>query len=167
MAIPILDEVNSDTYGVYVINGQLLEYHFVDPNEKKSQDYINALRSMASKYHGKVNFVWINATKFGDHAKALNLVEEKWPSFIVQNLELQSKYPYDWSKDVEAAAVSSMVADYLDDKLMPKLKSLPHRPRMRTHLHWSASGLKRSSLMTARMSLSNSMHLGMSDVSSW
>ena len=80
---------------------------------------------MASKHRSKINFVWINATKFGDHAKTLDLAEAKWPSFVVQNSESQLKYPYDQSKVVEAAAVSAMVANYLDGKLMPKLKGQP------------------------------------------
>ena len=125
LAIPILGEVNGDTYDIYVTSGWPLAYLFVDPSEKKTQDYIDALKPVASKHRGKVNFVWIDATKFGDHAKALNLAEAKWPSFVVQNLESQLKYPYDQSKDVEAAAVSVMVADYLDGKLMPKLESQP------------------------------------------
>ena len=125
LAIPILGEVNGDTYDIYVTSGRPLAYLFVDPSEKKPQDYIDALNPVASKHRGKVNFVWIDATKFGDHAKALNLAEAKWPSFVVQNLESQLKYPYDQSRDIEAAAVSVMVADYLDGKLMPKLKSQP------------------------------------------
>jgi len=125
LAMPILGEVNGDTYNIYVTSGRPLAYLFVDPSEEKSQTYIDALKPIASKYHGKVNFVWIDSTKFGDHAKALNLAEAKWPSFVIQNLEQQLKYPYDQSKDVEPAAVSAMVADYLDGKLVPKLKSEP------------------------------------------
>ena len=102
-----------------------MAYLFVDPNEKKTQDYIDTLKPMASKHRSKISFVWINTTKFGDHAKTLDLTEAKWPSFVVQNSESQLKYPYDQSKVVEAAAVSAMVADYLDGKLMPKLKGQP------------------------------------------
>ncbi|KAL4075823.1 thioredoxin-like protein [Scleroderma citrinum] len=125
LAIPIIGEVNGETYGVYVVSGRPLAYLFVDPNDEKSQTYIDALKPVASKFRGKVNFCWIDATKFGDHAKALNLVDAKWPSFVVQDLERQLKYPYDQSKDVEPAAVSALVADYLDGKLTPKLKSQP------------------------------------------
>ncbi|KAI6105545.1 thioredoxin-like protein [Pisolithus sp. B1] len=125
LAIPIIGEVNGDTYSIYVASGQPLAYLFVDPNDEKSQVYIEALKPVASKYRGKINFVWIDATKFGDHAKALNLVEPKWPSFVIQDLQLQLKYPYDQSKEVEPTTVSVMVTDYLDGKLQPKLKSQP------------------------------------------
>lgn len=125
LSIPLLGEVNGDTYAVYATNGKPLAYLFVDPTDEKSQDYIDSLRPVASKYRGKVNFVWIDATKFGDHAKALNLAEPKWPSFVVQDLQKQLKYPYDQDKPVEPETVSAMVADYVDGKLLPKLKSQP------------------------------------------
>ena len=90
---------------IRMISMSPVAYLFVDPSENKTQGYIDALKPVASKHRGKVNFVWIDATKFGDHTKALNLAEAKWPNFVVQNLESQLKYPYDQSKDVEAAAV--------------------------------------------------------------
>ncbi|KAF9222009.1 protein disulfide isomerase [Gyrodon lividus] len=125
LAIPLLGEVNGDTYAIYALSGKPLAYLFVDPADEKSQGHIDSLRSVASKYHGKVNFVWIDATKFGDHAKALNLAEPKWPSFVIQDLQQQMKYPYDQDKAVEPEAISTMVADYVDGKLSPKLKSQP------------------------------------------
>ncbi|KAG6332961.1 hypothetical protein ID866_6135 [Astraeus odoratus] len=125
LAIPIIGEVNGDTYTIYVTSGLPLAYLFVDPEDEKSRTYIDALKPVASKYRGKVNFVWIDATKFVDHAKALNLAEAKWPSFVIQDLRLQLKYPYDQNKEVEPAAVSAMVTEYLDGKLAPKLKSQP------------------------------------------
>ncbi|KAG1755646.1 thioredoxin-like protein [Suillus lakei] len=101
LSVPILGEVNGETYAMYAGSAKPLAYL------------------------AKINFVWIDATKFGDHAKALNLAEPKWPSFVIQSLDDQLKYPYDQSKPVEAEAVSAMVAEYLDGKLLPKLKSQP------------------------------------------
>jgi protein disulfide-isomerase A1 len=83
------------------------------------------VKPIAAKYKSKMNFVWIDAVKFGDHAKALNLAEAKWPSFVVQDLGKQLKYPLDQSKEVTAAAVESWVKRYLDGELQPELKSQP------------------------------------------
>ena len=165
LAIPILGEVNGDTYEIYVTSGWPLAYLFVDPNEKKSQDYIDALKPVASKHCGKVNFVWIDATKFGDHTKALNPIEEKWPSFVVYNSESQLKYPYDQSKDVEAAAVSAMVANYLDSKLMPELKSQPV-PETQDESVFTLV-CKQFDEVIFDDSKDVFMCLGMSDISSW
>lgn len=125
LSVPIIGEVNGETYSMYASSGKPLAYLFVDPTDEKSDEYIAALKPVAVKYRGEINFVWIDATKFGDHAKALNLAEPKWPSFVIQSLEDQLKYPYDQSKPVEVEAVSTMVADYVAGKLAPKLKSQP------------------------------------------
>lgn len=125
LAVPILGEVNGETYAMYSESGKPIAYLFLDPADQKSDEMIAALKPVAAKYRGEVNFVWIDATKFGDHAKALNLAEPKWPSFVIQSLEDQLKYPYDQSKPVEAEAVSVMVGEYVAGKLLPKLKSQP------------------------------------------
>lgn len=125
LAIPIFGEVNGETYGMYVGSAKPLAYLFLDPADAKSDETVAALKPVATKYHGQINFVWIDASKFGEHAKALNLAQPKWPSFVIQNLDNQLKYPYDQSKPVEAEAVSAMVDEYLTGKLLPKLKSQP------------------------------------------
>ncbi|KAG1907137.1 thioredoxin-like protein [Suillus fuscotomentosus] len=125
LAIPILGEVNGETYAMYAGSGKPIGYLFLDPTDEKKDETLAVLKPVAAKYRGKIHFVWIDATKFGDHAKALNLAEPKWPSFVIQNLEDQLKYPYDQSKPIEAEAVSAMVGEYLAGKLLPKLKSQP------------------------------------------
>ncbi|KAG2141741.1 thioredoxin-like protein [Suillus bovinus] len=125
LAIPILGEVNGETYAMYAGSGKPIAYLFLDPTDGKKDETIAALKPVAAKYRGKVNFVWLDATKFGDHAKALNLAEPKWPSFVIQNIEEQLKYPYDQNKPLEAEAVSAMVGEYLAGTLPPKLKSQP------------------------------------------
>lgn len=72
-----------------------------------------------------MNFVWIDAVKFGDHGRALNLLETKWPSFVIQDLAKQLKYPLDQSKDVTPELASTWIEQYLDGKLEPSLKSEP------------------------------------------
>lgn len=125
LAIPILGEVNGETFALYATSSKPLAYLFLDPTDEKSEETIAVLKPVAAKYRSEMNFVWIDATKFGEHAKALNLAEPKWPSFVIQKLEDQLKYPYDQNKPVEAEAISAMVGDYLAGKLLPKLKSQP------------------------------------------
>jgi len=125
LAIPIIDEVSSENYQVYAQSGKPLAYLFIDPTDEKKDEYINALKPVAEEFKSKVNFVWIDAIKFGDHAKALNLQESKWPSFVVQDLVQQLKYPFDQSKEVTAAAASEWVSAFVKGELQPQLKSQP------------------------------------------
>jgi len=125
LAIPVIDEVSGENYAVYAGSPKPLAYLFLDPTLEDKEAHIAAIKPIAAKYKSKVNFVWIDAVKFGDHAKALNLGEAKWPAFVVQDLEKQLKYPYDQSKDVTPEGVSDWVEQYLDGKLQPQLKSQP------------------------------------------
>lgn len=125
LAVPILDQVNADNYQVYAQSGKPLAYLFLDPSDAKKDEYLELVRPVAAKYKGKVNFVWIDAIQFGDHAKSLNLNEAKWPAFVVQDLGKQLKYPYDQSKALDAADIDALVEGYLDGKIEPSLKSQP------------------------------------------
>jgi protein disulfide-isomerase A1 len=125
LAVPVIDEVNGENYGLYAASAKPLAYLFVDPSLDETEAHIAAIKPVAAKFKGKVNFVWIDAIKFGDHAKALNLIEAKWPAFVVQDLEKQLKYPYDQLKDVTAEGVEHWVKEYVAGNLLPQLKSQP------------------------------------------
>lgn len=125
LSIPILGEVNADNYAVYAGSEKPLAYLFVDPADEKLEEHIAALKPVAAENRGKVNFVWIDAAKFGDHAKALNLVEAQWPSFVIQDLTKQLKYPLDQSAPVTSERVKTMLELFNSGKLEPSLKSQP------------------------------------------
>ncbi|KAF8914643.1 protein disulfide isomerase [Mucidula mucida] len=125
LSVPIIDEVSSENYAVYAQSTKPLAYLFLDPTAEDKEAQIAGIKPIAAKYKSKMNFVWIDAIKFGDHAKALNLNEAKWPSFVVQDLEKQLKYPFDQSKEVTPEVAEDWVQQYLDGKLVPELKSQP------------------------------------------
>lgn len=125
LSIPVIDEVNGENYAVYAQSSKPLAYLFLDPTDEKKDDYINEVKPIASKHKGKINFVWIDAVKFGDHAKALNLAEPKWPSFVIQDISKQLKYPLDQETIVNAESVSKFVEKFNLGELEPQLKSEP------------------------------------------
>lgn len=125
LSVPIIDEVNAENYQTYSSSKKPLAYLFLDPTAEDKEAQIAAVKPIAAKYKSKMNFVWIDAVKYGDHGKALNLVESKWPAFVVQDLDKQHKYPFDQDKDVTPQAVDDLVSDFLAGKLKPTLKSQP------------------------------------------
>ena len=125
LSIPILDEVGAENYQTYAQSGKPLAYLFVDPTDEKHDENLAKIKPLAEKYRGKLNFVWIDAIKYADHARALNLVEPKWPSFVIQDLQKQLKYPLDQSKDYTVEDAAEQVALFLENKLEPQLKSQP------------------------------------------
>jgi protein disulfide-isomerase A1 len=122
-SVPLVDEVNADNYQAYASSGLPLAYLFLDATDETRDEHIAYLRPLAKAHKGKLNFVWIDAVKFADHAKALNLHEAKWPAFVVQDLSEQLKYPLDQNEVVTESTVSSWVTEYLAGNLKPQLKS--------------------------------------------
>lgn len=125
LSIPIIDQVNGDNYAVYAGSGKPLAYLFIDPTDEKREELLNLVKPVAARYKDKVNFVWIDAIQYGDHAKALNLHEPKWPSFVVQDLQKQLKYPFDQEKEITTDALDAQIAQFIAGKLEPSLKSEP------------------------------------------
>lgn len=125
LSVPTIDEVNAENYMVYAQSGKPLAYVFLDPTDSRRDEIIETVKPIAAENRGHINFVWIDAIKFGDHAKALNLPEAKWPSFVVQDLTKQLKYPLDQSKDFTAENVKEWIDLFNAGKLEPQLKSQP------------------------------------------
>jgi len=125
LSIPVIDEVNAENYMTYAQSGKPLAYLFVDPTSETKNEFIERVRPIAVEYKAKVNFVWIDAIKFSDHAKALNLPESVWPSLVIQDLENQLKYPVDQNTEITTAVVKDWVESFVAGKLEPTLKSQP------------------------------------------
>jgi len=123
--VPLLDEVSQDNYGVYAESGLPLAYLFIAEDDSKREQYLADLKPIAQKHKGKINFVTIDAVKFVEHGKALNLDGEKFPAFVIQNLEKQLKYPLSQDKELTVSAISAHADQYVAGKLEPILKSEP------------------------------------------
>ncbi|KAI0027357.1 thioredoxin-like domain-containing protein [Vararia minispora EC-137] len=125
LAIPLMGEVNAENYMVYAQSGKPLAYLFIDPTDEKKDEVIASIKPVAAEHKGHINFVSIDAIKFGDHAKALNLAEPKWPSFVIQDLSQQLKYPFDQEKAITTESIKEFAAAFAAGKLEPQLKSQP------------------------------------------
>lgn len=124
-AVPLLDEVGGENYATYAQSGLPLAYLFLDPTDSKKDSIMAEITPIAKKFKGKVNFVWIDAVKYAEHAKSLNLPEAKWPAFVVDDMPNSLKYPLEQASDLAASAVSTLVESFLSGSLQPKLKSDP------------------------------------------
>lgn len=101
-----------------------LAYIFAETAEERDQ-LADELRPLAKKLKGSINIATIDAAAFGAHAGNLNLDPEKFPSFAIQDVLENKKYPYDQSKKMTAKDVSEFVQDVLDGKIEPSIKSEP------------------------------------------
>ncbi|KAH8921326.1 protein disulfide isomerase [Atractiella rhizophila] len=126
-SVPVFDEISPDNFAVYAEAGIPLAYVFADTNGdveglKKIKEEI---RPVAQEFRGKLNLVYIDAVKFVDHAKSLNLLQTNWPSFAIQDISEGLKYPMSQSTTLSAKSVKDFVSDYLAGKIAPSIKSEP------------------------------------------
>jgi len=122
-SIPLLDEISGENYPTYSASGLPLAYLFLDPTADDKEAQINAIKPVATKHKGAVNFVWIDALKFVDHAKSLNLKGDKWPAFVIQDMANGLKFPLESTPSF--ATVDDFVGKYVTGGLRPSLKSEP------------------------------------------
>ncbi|KAI0482933.1 protein disulfide-isomerase [Xylariaceae sp. FL0804] len=121
---PLVGEVGPETYSDYMSAGIPLAYIFAEtPEERKELG--DALKPVAEKYRGKINFATIDAKSFGAHAGNLNLPTDKFPSFAIQETVKNQKFPFDTEKDITAETIGSFVEDFSAGKVEPSLKSEP------------------------------------------
>lgn len=123
-SVPLLDEISPENFGMYAEQGLPIAYLFVDPEDMDTlQGLVSDLTPLAKELKGKVNFVYIDAVKFIDHGKSLNLPGDKWPAFVVQDLAEQTKYPYTGVPD--KAGVEAFMKKFVAGEIQPSIKSAP------------------------------------------
>ncbi|KAI1279057.1 thioredoxin-like domain-containing protein [Xylaria sp. FL0933] len=121
---PLVGEVGPETYSDYMSAGIPLAYIFAEtPEERKELG--EALKPLAEKYRGKINFATIDAKAFGAHAGNLNLPTDKFPSFAIQETVKNQKFPFDIEKEITVENIGSFVEDFSAGKIEPSLKSEP------------------------------------------
>ncbi|CDU25546.1 probable proteine disulfate isomerase [Sporisorium scitamineum] len=124
-SIPLIDELNAESFMSYAESGLPLAYLFSDPESKDLESHVESLKPLAKANKGKLNFVWIDGVKYSAHAKSLNIQGEDWPAFAVQDIEQNLKYPLeDLSGDL-VAKVTDFVSQYTNGALKPSVKSEP------------------------------------------
>lgn len=64
-SVALLDEISPENFAMYSEAGLPLAFIFVEESDPKRAEITKALEPVAREYKGKLNFVWIDATKVG------------------------------------------------------------------------------------------------------
>ncbi|KAI0200158.1 protein disulfide-isomerase [Astrocystis sublimbata] len=121
---PLVGEVGPETYSDYMSAGLPLAYIFAETAEERTE-LGEALKPLAEKYRGKINFATIDAKAFGAHAGNLNLPTDKFPSFAIQETVKNQKYPFSVEEEINVKTIGKFVEDFSAGKIEPSLKSEP------------------------------------------
>ena len=62
-SVPLLDEISPDNFAMYSEAGLPLAYIFVEASNPEREAITKAIEPVARQHKGKLNFVWIDATK--------------------------------------------------------------------------------------------------------
>lgn len=124
-SVPLFDEISPSNYAMYAESGLPLAYTFIEATDPSRESLVKSLEPVAKAHQGAINFVWIDALKFAEHAKSLNLLEAKWPAFAIQQVQTMDKFPLDQSKPVDLKSVEAFVKDFAGGKLAASVKSQP------------------------------------------
>jgi len=123
-ATPLIGEVGPETYGDYMSAGIPLAYIFAEtPEERKTLG--EALKPLAEKHRALLNIATIDAKAFGAHAGNLNLKTDKFPSFAIQDVVNNKKFPFDQEKEITVEGITAFVTDFIAGKIQPSIKSEP------------------------------------------
>lgn len=123
-SIPLIGEVGPDTYAGYMATGIPLAYIFAD-NEEDRNSFSAALKPVAEKHRGVINFATLDAKSYGAHAGNLNLKTDQWPAFAIQDTVGNQKFPYDQEAEFTSELIAQFVQDFVDGKVEPSIKSEP------------------------------------------
>ncbi|WVF70644.1 protein disulfide-isomerase domain [Kwoniella sp. CBS 6097] len=123
-SVPLFDEISPENFGSYAEQGIPIAYLFADPAEASSREkLVEELKPFAKDLKGEINFVYIDAIKFIDHGKSLNLPGDEWPAFVIQDLAQQTKYPL--NEKVSAKSVKAFLDKFTKGEIQPSIKSAP------------------------------------------
>ncbi|KAF9192471.1 protein disulfide-isomerase precursor [Haplosporangium sp. Z 767] len=120
-SVPIMDEIGPDNYARYMDAGLPLGYLFFSTPEDRTK-FSTEVETLAKELKGKMNFVYIDAEKFGAHAANLNL-KESWPAFGIQNVVSGVKYPVAQEGDLTFEKIKTLAEGVLAGTVEPSIKS--------------------------------------------
>lgn len=103
--------------------GKPLAYIFVTTPSERIQLAI-MLRSIAEKYKDKMNFALVDSELYMHQAKVLQLPENKFPAFAIENVVSAEKYPF-LGEEITSDAIAQFVDDYIMGNLVPRVRSQP------------------------------------------
>jgi len=123
-SMPLLAEIGPDNYMKYAERQLPLAYLFVDLAQAHHKaQYVPLIRPAAEVTKGRVQWVYIDSSKYGRHAERLALSGHTVPALALEVQSTGKHYAFDESAEITAEAVTAWINSYLDGSLQPTVKS--------------------------------------------
>jgi len=125
-SVPLIDEIGPENYKMYSESGIPLAYLFVDSKVEGQKDtYLERIHSIAQGTKGKLNWVWIDWSKYAKHSEKLGLSGAVVPAVAIEDIGQGKHFAFDETAEITTANVQSWVNQYIEGKLAPTVKSEP------------------------------------------
>ena len=125
-SVPLIDEIGQHNYKIYMESGLPLAYLFVDLQvEGQLNENIQKIRSVAESNKGKLNWVYIDWSKFARHSERLGLSGKTVPALAIEVPSTGKHFAFDETADITTEAVTAWAASFLSGELQPTIKSEP------------------------------------------
>lgn len=121
---PLVADISKENQKIYVKSGIPIGFFFVNTQEERNH-FEPILKELAVETRNKLNFVFIDWTKYGNQAKKLALSGTKVPCFAIENTTTQLHYAFNEQKDLTLENLRDFVQSYLKGNLSPTLVSEP------------------------------------------
>ena len=124
-SVPTIDELGPETYKDYAESGLPLLYLFVDSRvEGQTTTYVDKIRELAKSTKGKLNWAYIDFSKYARHSESLGLSGKTVPAIAIEDIVGEGDhFAFDESTEITTESVTEFVNKFLNKELTPTIKS--------------------------------------------
>ncbi|EGG25306.1 protein disulfide isomerase [Cavenderia fasciculata] len=124
--LPLVGEINGQTYKKYDGAGLPLVYLFINPADADAKEAVLAAATpVAKKALGKAIFCWVDHSKYPQQAKYMGLSGDVVPSAAIEVAAKAQKFLKSESEEFNLDTFDKFIGEFLADKLEPFVKSEP------------------------------------------
>jgi len=125
-SIHLIDEIGPDNYRTYMESTTPLAYLFVDlqvPDQKETN--VEKIYQIVKDTKGKINWVYIDWSKYAKHSERLGLSGNTVPSIAIEDPVTQKHWAFDETAAITTEGVKAWIDQFLEGKLEPTVRSEP------------------------------------------
>jgi len=123
-SVPVIDEIGPHNYKLYVESGLPMGYLFVDLTVSGQKDeFVAKVYDVAKDNKGKMNWVFIDSSKYAKHAERLGLSGKIVPAIAIEKTDDGTHFAYDESAQITSESVKEWVEKFLKGEVPPTIKS--------------------------------------------
>jgi len=122
-SVPSIDEIGPHNFKTYLESGMPLAYLFVDLAKEGKDALVEDFKELIQATKGKLNWVYIDWSKYAKHAERLGLSGKTVPAIAIEKMEEGIHFAYDELATFAKEGVTAWVNKFISGELVPTIKS--------------------------------------------